>query len=50
MKIDFSATFDSDNNQGILLIKGLLRGYWGFCVVYIDTVSIKSITACYGRG
>ena len=25
-----------------------LCGYWGFCVVYIDTVSIRSITARYG--
>ena len=27
----------------------MLCGYWGFCVAYIDTVSIGSITARYGR-
>ena len=26
----------------------LLSGYWGFCGVYIDTVSIKPTTARYG--
>ena len=29
-------------------LKALLCGYWRFCLVYIDTVSIKPITACYG--
>ena len=33
------------NHQKI--IKTRFCGYWRFCVVYIDKVSIKSITACY---
>ena len=40
VQIYFSAAFDMVNYQGIL--------YWRFCVVYIDTVSIKSVTAGYG--
>ena len=30
------------------LSTAVLCGYWRFCLLYIDTVSIKSITACYG--
>ena len=34
------------NRQGILY--KLCSGYWRFCPVFIDTVSIKPITASYG--
>ena len=46
VQIDFSAAFDMVNRQGILY-KLCSVGYWRFCVVHIDTVSIKSITARY---
>ena len=39
MQIDFSAAFDWVNHRSILY--KLFCGYWGFCVIYIDTVSIK---------
>ena len=35
IQIDFSTAFDMVNHH-------LFSGYWRFCVVYIDTVSIKS--------
>ena len=41
--IDFSAALVRVNRLGIL------GGYWRFCLVYIDTVSIKTITAGYGE-
>ena len=47
VQIDFSAAFDRVNHLGILY--KLCSGYWRFCPVYIDTVSIKLITASYGR-
>ena len=37
---------DRENLLGILYT--LLFGHWRFCLVYIDTVSIKPITARYG--
>ena len=47
VQIDFSAAFDRVNHQGILYkLCSVCIG--GFCVVYIDTVSIRSITASYG--
>ena len=48
VEIDFSAAFDRVNHQGILYKLYLFHGYSRFCVVYIDTVSIRSITARYG--
>ena len=48
MQIDFSAAFDRVNHLGILYkfcSVGILEQY---CLVYIDTVSIKQITARYG--
>ena len=47
-QIDFSAAFDRVNHQGILYKLWSVHGYWRLCVVYIDTISIKSITARYG--
>ena len=47
IQIDFSAAFDRVDHQGILY-KLCSVGIGGFCVVYIDTVSIRSITARYG--
>ena len=35
------------NHQRIILL-ALLCEHWRFCVVYTNTVSITSITACYG--
>ena len=46
VKIDFSAAFVLVTIRAFLVT--LLCGYWRFCVVYIDTVSIKPITARYG--
>ena len=46
VQIDFSAAFERVNHQSILYY--LLCGYWRFGVVYIDTVSIKPMTARYG--
>ena len=45
LQIDFSATFDRVSGYSLY---ALLCGYWRFCLVYIDTVSIKPITARYG--
>ena len=47
IQIDFSTPFDRVNLQGILY-KLCSVGIGGSVVIYIDTVSIKSITACYG--
>ena len=47
MQIDFSAAFVRVNHQGILY-KICSLGISRFCVVYIDPVSIKSITVLYG--
>ena len=47
VKIDFNAASDRVNHQGIIN-KAMFSGYWIFCIVYIDTVSIKSITARNG--
>ena len=44
VQIDFSEAFDS-NHLGILYKLALFCGNWRFCVVYIDTVSVKSFTA-----
>ena len=46
VQIDFNATLDRVNHQGILEV--LFGGYWRFRVVDIDTVSIKLIAAHYG--
>ena len=48
--IDFSAAFDIDrvNHRGILYKLCSVGIGARRCVVYIDTVSIKSITTCYG--
>ena len=46
VQIDFSGTFDKVNHQGIL--HKLCSVGIGGSVLYIDTVSIKQITACYG--
>ena len=48
VQIDFSASFDRNNHQGILY-KLCSVGYWRFSVVYIHVVSIKTITARYGE-
>ena len=45
MQIDFSAAFDRVNHQDVFYSP---CGYWRFCVVYTDTVSVKPITAHYG--
>ena len=42
VQIDFSAAFDTINHQALLCVN------WRFCVVYIETVFIKPITARYG--
>ena len=48
VQIDFSAAFDRVNDRGILYnLYALLSGYWRFCVIYTDTVSVKPITARY---
>ena len=48
VQIDFSAAFDRVNHQGIVYKP--FCGHWRSCVVYINTVSIKSIAArCGGR-
>ena len=44
MQIEFSAAFDRVNHLGIFY----KICYWRFCLVYIDTDSIKPITARYG--
>ena len=46
IQIDFSAAFDRVNHQGILI--SCFQWVLEVCVVYIDTVSIRLITACYG--
>ena len=46
VQIDFSAAFHKVNHLGILY--ALPCGYWRFCTVCIDTVSVKPITASYG--
>ena len=47
VQIDFNAAFYRVNHHDILY-KLFSAGYWRFCVVYTDTVSIKPITARYG--
>ena len=46
VQIEFSAAFHRVNHPGILY--KLCSVDWVFCLVYIDTVSIKPITAGYG--
>ena len=46
VQIDCSAAFKGQPSGHSPL--ALLCGYWRFCPVFIDTVSIKPITACYG--
>ena len=48
MQIDFSASFDRVNYHGILYRLSPVGIGGSVCVVYIDTVSIKSIIARYG--
>ena len=48
VQIDFSAAFDRVSHQSILYKLCVLCGYWKLRVVYINTVSIKPITARYG--
>ena len=47
VQIYFSVAFDRVNHLSILY-KLCSVCYWMFCPVYIDTVSIKPITASYG--
>ena len=44
VQIDFSEAFDF-NHLGILYQLALFCRNWRFCVVYVDTVSVKSFTA-----
>ena len=46
-QIDFSASFNRVNHLGILYNLCSVA-YWRFCRVYINTVSIKPITARHG--
>ena len=49
VQIDFSAVFACGYWRFCIVPR--LRsacGYWRFCIVYIDTVSVKSITERYG--
>ena len=48
VQIDISAAFDRVNHLGILYKLCSVCGYWRFCPVYVDIVSIKPITASYG--
>ena len=46
VQIDFSTAFVRANHHGVL--HNLVLWDWRFCVVYIDQVNVKSITAPYG--
>ena len=46
VQIDISKAFDLVNHEGIFISSASVD--WSFCVDRIDTVSLTSITACYG--
>ena len=46
VQIYFSSAFGRVTHLGILY---KLSGYWKFCLVYIETVSVKPITVHYGE-
>ena len=45
VQIDFSAAFDIGSTIGGIWF----CGHWRYCVANVDTVSIISMTACYGE-
>ena len=50
VQIDFSAAYDRVDHPGILYKLGsVVLEVQRFCVVYTDKVSVKPITAHYGR-